>query len=308
MKKYLSTYCILLLLLAGPGQTETEEEVSYPLTTFKNFRQNVPLPELGESDIKMDMRLLRFSAVVRYRNSSRPLTESKQQTMNLLEATNVFHGKTSFFDHEILIQDELGRELWIPANEGLINRIDETIESDQEFTAGFTYLGCCYGAKDRILFMNRIDFEVQKIPRHTCYTDELLGFKIRSRFEDSLDLARDQFGEPVKTLKNEKAQRVFIFLLDAKTETAIYLRDGGPEFSEYLSSIQISTYQGSTMEVMPGLSFGSGEKEIESAIVRDLRIHRNKNADLLYYQLSPCTFEMREGKLFSIYVAEDPYY
>ncbi|MEQ8350568.1 MAG: hypothetical protein RH862_03735 [Leptospiraceae bacterium] len=309
MKLQLPISVLLILLSASPlVQSFAEEEISYPLTTFKYFRQNVPLPEPGDSDIKMDMRLLRFSAVVRYQGKYRPLTESKKKTMDLLEGMNVFHGKTAFFDHEILIKDRMDRELWIPANGALATRIHDQLEVNEEFTAMFTYLGCCFDRKDRILFLNRIDFNVQHIPEHSCFTEELLGFKIRSNFKESLRRAEEKFGKPVKTLESERGQRVHIFLIEKDTETAMYLRDGGPEFSDYVSSIQISSYAGSNMELMPGIAFGDKEKDIEDAIGRDLRIRHNKDADLHFYEPSACTFELRDGRMFSIFISEDPYY
>ncbi|MBI40911.1 MAG: hypothetical protein CMF59_15035 [Leptospiraceae bacterium] len=308
MKESRRTIFFIICLAIGSMGLIAEEEIAYPLTTFKNFRQNVPLPEPGDSDISMDLRLLRFSAVVEYQGEHRPLTDSKKETMKLLENVNTLKGQTGAFDHEVLIKDELRRELWIPANKALVQRIDAILNSGEKFTAMFTYLGCCYDRKNRILFMNRIDFQVNQLPRYSCFTEELLGFTIKSDFAEALSLAEERYGPPVKTLENERKQRVYIYLIEEEADTVVYLRDGGPEFADILSSIQVSSYAGSTMTLMPGLSLGDEEKDIEDAIGRDLRVQKGEHADLLYYQSSACTFEMRNGQLFSIFVAEDPYY
>lgn len=294
--------------LFGEGPGPGHHDVEYPLSTFKYFRQNILVGDTS-ADVNFDARFIRFSAVVTYLGEYRLLSKSKKDTFDLLDNINVLHGKIHFFNYEVQIRDEEGREFWIPANRLLAERIDRALEKGQDFTAMLTYLGCCYEGDDRILTMNRADLaEPERIPRHTCFTDELLGIRVGEDFQEAFEKLKERYGEPLKEFKNDKMQDVAMFPVDEETRTALYLRNGGPEYSQVVSSVQLSTYRNGTMRFYGGLSLGASKEEAEEILGTPLILRKNPEYDLLHQEGSYCSFEMQDGRIFSVLVTEDPHY
>ena len=288
----------------GPGH----HDVHYPLSTFKYFRQNVVVAG-KDADINFDARFIRFRAVVTYLGEYRPLSKSKKEKFDLLDNINVLHGKIHFFNYEVLIRDEGGWEFWIPANRLLAERIDEAIDEGEDFTAMLTYLGCCYEEDERILNMNRVDLgKPERIPRHTCFTDELLGVKVGADFTESFEQLEERYGPPFSRSLNEKKQDVAVFPVDEETKTAIYLRNGGPEYADTVSSIQLSTYNQGEMKFYKDLHLGATKQEAEAILGTPLSVRTDTKFPILYQKGSYCSFEMKDGKIFSVFVSEDPHY
>ncbi|MCB1171084.1 MAG: hypothetical protein KDK25_12145, partial [Leptospiraceae bacterium] len=132
-------FLLVLLVCAIPisGDIRSENpgihDVDYPLRTFKFFRRTIIANRDPSVDVDFDSRMIRFSAVVTYLGEYRPLSDSKTEKFKILNTVNVLHEKIWFFNYEVKVRDEEGREFWIPANKVLAQRIDENVEKGADF-------------------------------------------------------------------------------------------------------------------------------------------------------------------------------
>ncbi|EMN70909.1 hypothetical protein [Leptospira interrogans] len=289
MKKII--FSLLFLISAALLATE-------PIS-FVYFRNLFPLEEdiSPESDITTDGRYPKFDTLVTISGEITPASKTDKAIIASLGGDFPYQAS---FKNRNEIQT-------VYLTEAQVSQLKKINKKGQLLEARLIYIGILKNKK-RLFFLDKIATSNIPSDKSSCFADSLMGIKLGSNLSSATKSIEKQYGRPFDTVMRGE-QKGNVFVIDQKTKTALYIYDGGEEFRDKVYSLQLSTYGDSRKELFNGLLFGDTADQVKEKLNIPFQIHPGGNPDddieILYYELSKCSFETKEGKIYSVFITEE---
>ncbi|WP_155717143.1 hypothetical protein [Leptospira santarosai] len=267
--------------------------------SFTHFRDLFPLEEdiSPDSDITIDSRYPKFDTLITISGEILPASQADKAIIASLGGD---------FPYRVLFKNRNEIQT-VYLTETQVNQLKKINKKGQLFEARLIYIGILKNKK-RLFFLDKIALSKISSDKSNCFTDSLIGIKLGSNLISVTKIIEKQYGKSFETVSRGD-QKGYVFIIDQKTKTALYIYDGGEEFRDKVYSLQISTYGDSKNELFNGVRFGDTVDQVRERLNTPFQVHPGGNPDddieIIYYEMSKCSFETKSGKIYSIFITEE---
>ncbi|MBM9502252.1 hypothetical protein JWG44_18515 [Leptospira sp. 201903071] len=276
---------------------------SEDLISFSRFRQAVPLENSPDSDFNTDARLSKFDVLVR---AVGPIIEIPNNEKWIIDSFgNVRIEKFNFSDYKYEIPFQNRKEtqkIWITQSQ--FAELQKEIDSNIQFKATVFFYGA-FKNKKRVFLLGSLKKSNAPLDQSACFSDSLMGIKLGSNYNETIDSIEDKYGPAYDTMKHRN-QNGKVYIIDKDTKTVLYVYDGGEEEAGKVYSLQLSTYGNSNQELFKSVVFGDNIQIASKKLNVKLKERKQSpEIDLLYSDFSQCSFETKNKKIFSVFITEE---
>ncbi|MBW0435003.1 hypothetical protein HGB47_15425 [Leptospira yasudae] len=276
---------------------------SEDLISFSRFRQVVPLENTSDSDFNTDTRLPKFDVLVRAVGPIIEIPNNEKWVIDSYANSRIEKYKFSDYKYEIPFQSRKEtQKIWITQSQ--FTELQNEINTNVQFKASVFFYGA-FKNKKRVFFLGSLKKSNAPLDQSACFSDSLMGIKLGSNYKETIDSIEDKYG-PVYDNMKHRNQNAKVYIIDKYTKTVLYVYDGGEEERDKVYSLQLSTYGNSNQELFKSVVFGDNIQGASKKLNVKLKERKQSaETDLLYSDISQCSFETKNKKIFSVFITEE---
>lgn len=289
---------VLLLILLISIDLFSEDLIS-----FARFRQAVPLENSSDSDFNTDARLPKFDVLIRAVGPIIEIPNNEKWVIDSYGNSRIEKFKFSDYKYEIPLQSRKEtQKIWITQSQ--FTELQNEINTNNQFKATIFYYGA-FKNKKRVFFLGSLKKSNAPLDQSACFSDSLMGIKLGSNYKETINSIEDKYGSVYDNMKNRN-QNVKVYIVDKDTKTVLYIYDGGEEERDKVYSLQLSSYGNSNQELFKSVVFGDSIQSASKKLNVKLKERKQSaETDLLYSDISQCSFETKDKKIFSAFITEE---
>ncbi|PJZ57158.1 hypothetical protein [Leptospira barantonii] len=289
---------VLLLILLISIDLFSEDLIS-----FSRFRQVVPLENSSDSDFNTDTRLPKFDVLVKAVGPIIEIPNNEKWVIDSYGNSRIEKYKFSDYKYEISLQNRKEtQKIWITQSQ--FTELQNEINTNVQFKATIFFYGA-FKNKKRVFFLGSLKKSNAPLDQSACFSDSLMGIKLGSDYKETIDSIEDKYG-PVYDNMKHRNQNAKVYIIDKETKTVLYVYDGGEEERDKVYSLQLSSYGNSNQELFKSVVFGDSIQSASKKLNVKLKERKQSaETDLLYSDVSQCSFETKNKKIFSVFITEE---
>ncbi|WP_162265509.1 hypothetical protein [Leptospira borgpetersenii] len=276
---------------------------SEDLISFSRFRQAVPLENSPDSDFNTDARLPKFDVLVRAVGPIIEIPSNEKWIIDSYGNSRIEKFKFSDYKYEIPLQNRKEtQKIWITQSQ--FSELQNEINTNIQFKATVFFYGA-FKNKKRVFFLGSLKKSNAPLDQSACFSDSLMGIKLGSNYKQTIDFVEGKYGPAYDTMKHRN-QNAKVYIINKDTKTVLYIYDGGEEEADKVYSLQLSTYGNSNQELFKSVAFGDNVQIASKKLNVKLKERKQSaETDLLYSEISQCSFETKDKKIFSVFITEE---
>ncbi|TGK38425.1 hypothetical protein EHQ12_05245 [Leptospira gomenensis] len=276
---------------------------SEDLISFSRFRQAIPLENSPDSDFNTDGRFPKFDVLVRAVGPAIEIPNNEKWVIDSYGNSRIEKFKFSDYKYEIPLRNRKEtQKIWITQSQ--LSELQSEINTNVQFQVSLFFYGA-FKNKKRVFFLGSLKKSNAPLDQTACFSDSLMGIKLGSNYKETIDLIEDKYGPAYDTMKHRN-QNAKVYIIDKDTKTVLYIYDGGEEDSDQVYSLQLSSYGNSNQELFKSVAFGDDIQVASKKLGVKLKERKQSSeTDLLYSDISQCSFETKNKKIFSVFITEE---
>ncbi|UOG39975.1 hypothetical protein MAL08_19715 (plasmid) [Leptospira noguchii] len=276
---------------------------SEDLISFSRFRQAVPLENSPDSDFNTDARLPKFEVLVRAVGPILEIPDNERWIIDSQGGSRIEKFKFSDYKYEIPLQNRKEtQKVWITQSQ--FSELQNEINTNVQFKALIFFYGA-FKNKKRVFLLGSLKKSNRPLDQSACFSDSLMGIKLGSNYKETIQFIEGKYGAAYDNMKHGN-QNAKVYIIDKDAKTVLYVYDGGEEERDKVYSLQLSTYGNSNQELFKSVVFGDNIQMASKKLNVKLKERKQSpETDLLYSEISQCSFETKNKKIFSVFITEE---
>lgn len=297
---------VVFVVLGGLWPVQQSVSSSFETTTFRNFERNRPSRE-SVRGFEVDASRPGLSLVVFQSCEVRALSEEKKAFLGRL---GIVFGKPEVFalySRELRIE-ERGVGRWVPFQD---DTIDHLLQGSCEMSEiGITVRYLAVHSEFGRIYAG-IGYSRTGLVRATpasCFATELLGVKIGTSLQDARGRLENKYGHETQVPQGGE-RRMWAYGVDSEHQTTLIIGDSGNGPRQKVYSVQVWGPPNPDLELPRGLRLGQTSSTVHDLLGAPASTKNTPDGfEILLFEGSPCSVELRDGVLASVMVLGDPNY
>lgn len=297
---------MLAALLIGLAIPLSVAASSFAPTTFRSFERML-LPQASVQGFRMDASHPGLAVVVSHACEVRELSPEKQEFLHSVGVTFGRPEVYALYKRELRVLEQ-GRERWIPFQEETLDHLLQNACEYHEIGITVRYLAV-HSTLGRVYAgIGYCSTGCQRPEPVRCFVDELRGVRVGAPLEETRKRLTSQFG-PEHVAPQAGEMRHWAYGVDREHETTLIIGDGGDGPRRKVFSVQISGPPNPDLDLVGGLQLGDPASEIYKVLGTPVsRKDSGDGFELLSFEGTPCSVELKNGVLASVKIVADPNY
>lgn len=279
---------------------------SFEPTTFKNFERLRPTSE-SVRGFKIDASRPGLTVVVSQSCEIRALSDEKKAFLKRLGVTFGKPEVFALYTRELRVEEKcVGR--WIPFQDDTIDSLlrgsCETSEIGinvrylaVHFELGRVYAGIGYSRND-----------LRRPTKVNCFSSELLGITIGTSLQEARVRLAEQYGREAEVPSGGE-RRMWAYEIDAEHQTTLIIGDSGNGPRKKVFSVQVWGPPNPGLDLPRGLRLGQSLSAVHDLLGAPVSTKSTPDgSEVLVFEGSPCSVELKNGVLASVLILGDPNY
>ena len=306
MKKRSSGVLVLFAIVAGLWSAQAFSSSSFEPTTFNSFERTRPSKE-SVRGFEIDSSRPGLLLVVSQSCDVRVLSDEKKAFLHHL---GVAFGKPEVFAQYTreLHVEERGVGRWVPFQDDTIDHLMRSSCEASEIGITVRYLAV-HSELGRIYAgIGYSRTALQRPKPASCFATELLGVKIGASLRDERSRLATQYGHE-SSVPQSGERRLWAYQVDDEHQTTLLIGDSGNGPRQRVFSVQVWGAPNPGLELPRGLRLGQASSTVFDLLGTPAsRKNKPDGFELLSFEGSLCSVELRDGVLASVVIVGDPNY